>query len=129
MQEKRKRRTRSERQLAYAEFLKSDFWQQLRAKQLKHSPACERCQCTTSLQVHHTVYREWYSTQIDDLETLCRRCHLRHHGLQDKKRKRKRREKKRNKRRRFKPRSSLPIKGVLSKPVNLTPRLVKSGTR
>lgn len=75
--------SRPERQRAYAEFLKSDFWLELRAKKLKQCPACSHCEATKNLEVHHHRYpANWYQTQLSDLTVLCDQCHEIEHGFQ-----------------------------------------------
>lgn len=40
------------------------------------------CEATEKLNVHHTIYRgRLEDTLLEDLETLCRRCHRIQHGL------------------------------------------------
>lgn len=36
--------------------------------------ACERCGCTTDLLIHHRD-RNRYNNSLENLETLCKRCH------------------------------------------------------
>lgn len=40
--------------------------------------ACERCGSTSDLHVHHKD-GDWRNDAIDNLETLCGPCHLKHH--------------------------------------------------
>lgn len=65
----------------YSEFLQTPFWKALRLRAIKRDEGrCNRCGCNHHLQVHHRVYRTpWESTLIEDLETLCNRCHDREH--------------------------------------------------
>lgn len=65
----------------YQEYLLSDHWKALRSEKLNQNKTCERCRSTVALQVHHKFYREsWLDTIVDDLETLCPKCHRRTHG-------------------------------------------------
>lgn len=69
---------------AYREFLKSDFWRKLsKQKRELANYTCERCKRKTSkVQAHHKFYRDdWYDTQLQDLECLCKPCHRLAHGL------------------------------------------------
>ena len=60
----------------------SDFWKELSARKRFEVGKCERCGSVDKLQSHHKLYRgDWYSTQIEDLEVLCRGCHREEHGL------------------------------------------------
>lgn len=67
----------------YKEFLASVFWANL-SDSCKHRAGrkCERCGSKHMLQAHHRFYRDdWYSTQLGDLECLCRDCHKKEHGI------------------------------------------------
>lgn len=71
-------------QRAYRTFLQSDFWQELSLRVRTAAGKCARCDATEFLQAHHTIYRaDWYETQPDDLQVLCRGCHKREHGVKD----------------------------------------------
>ncbi len=67
----------------YAEFLKSEFWKRLSFTVRKnHGFRCQRCGVLDHCQAHHKFYREdWYQTQPEDLECVCRECHEAHHGI------------------------------------------------
>ena len=68
----------------YREFLKSDFWLNLSAEKKVLTPHCERCGDEEFIQAHHKFYRSrWENTQIEDLETLCRKCHRLEHGIKN----------------------------------------------
>lgn len=56
-------------------YLKSDHWLTLRASKLKENPVCERCGSAKALDVHHVCYRQLFDVTIQDLLTLCRKCH------------------------------------------------------
>lgn len=73
----------SNRKSAYREFLNSDFWKEISAKaKARDGGKCVRCKRKVRLQAHHKRYPEdWYDTQLADLETLCRKCHAKEHGL------------------------------------------------
>jgi HNH endonuclease len=75
---------RTDPKLAYMEYLRSDRWRQLRAEALQRDGyACRVCASTVELNVHHREYRKrWGGETVDDLTTLCRRCHERHHTWQ-----------------------------------------------
>jgi ribosomal protein S27AE len=72
----------TKRQRAYREFLKSDFWISIREKAvLRDGGKCVRCGSCGHLQAHHKRYpQDWYQTMLEDLETLCRKCHGEEHG-------------------------------------------------
>lgn len=76
-------KTRKDRQAEYAEFLRSDFWWNLRREAIDiANRRCSRCPSTRFLQAHHTLYRpDWYQTQLEDLIVLCEPCHRKEHGI------------------------------------------------
>ena len=62
--------------------MKSEFWLDLSSEKKRINPLCERCGSDEELQAHHRVYRpRWGNTVLEDLETLCRSCHRKEHGL------------------------------------------------
>lgn len=63
------------------EYLKSEHWKQLKAQKLKLTPFCEECPSKNYLDVHHLVYKNLYDVTVDDLQTLCRRCHRKKHAV------------------------------------------------
>jgi 5-methylcytosine-specific restriction endonuclease McrA len=74
----------TERQKAYSEFLKTDFWKNLRDQAVERDKQCRHCGNTSKplFEVHHMIYRtSWYDTRLDDLQTLCKPCHRSTHGL------------------------------------------------
>lgn len=60
-------------------YLLSEHWKTLRKAKLKISPRCEICGRKTRLDVHHLRYKHIYDVLIQDLQTLCRRCHKKYH--------------------------------------------------
>lgn len=69
------------RVMTYKEFLQTGFWAGVKLRKLELNPCCERCESRKFLHVHHVRYRaSWYDVQLEDLQTLCGRCHRRHHG-------------------------------------------------
>lgn len=69
---------------AYALFLESDFWKELSlAVRRKARHTCARCGKRGGCQAHHLVYRpHWFDVQLEDLQCLCRACHLAAHEPQ-----------------------------------------------
>lgn len=70
-------------QIAYREFLNSDFWQELTFRK-KESVGwkCEWCGARSGLVSHHTSYpRDWYDTTFSHLLVLCHDCHGAIHGV------------------------------------------------
>lgn len=78
----------SESQIVYrTEFLKSDFWQNLRLEVLaRDKGACKICKFASHKNdAHHIFYPpgSWYESKPEMLETLCRDCHALIHLLTD----------------------------------------------
>ncbi len=70
---------------AYALFLESDFWKELSLECRQAAGfKCQRCgmQGRSRTQAHHRRYPEhWFDTRVEDLECVCRKCHLQEHGI------------------------------------------------
>ena len=60
-------------------YLLSEHWKGLRRAKLAVNPKCEICGKKTHLDVHHLRYKNIYDVLVSDLQTLCRRCHKKHH--------------------------------------------------
>lgn len=72
----------TEAQKAYRRFLQTPFWKELSERVKAAAGKCARCDSVESPQSHHRVYREdWFETQPEDLEVLCRTCHKKEHGI------------------------------------------------
>lgn len=66
----------------YKAFLLTPFWLAIREQKLILNPRCERCSSGQHLQCHHKWYRDrWEDTELMDLETLCKGCHRKEHGI------------------------------------------------
>ncbi len=61
------------------EYLKSDHWKELRKVKLKLNPNCEQCGSKTKIEPHHLQYKNLYDVTVEDLQTLCRKCHKLEH--------------------------------------------------
>jgi hypothetical protein len=70
----------------YAEYLNTERWKELRRAALRRDDnTCQKCEITRwlaaivydqDLHVHHTSYiRRGQDGELNDLESLCRRCH------------------------------------------------------
>jgi len=70
----------------YKYFLRSKYWRIVREMVLKRDGnKCVRCNCKTSLQIHHKTYKNHFREHenLRDLETLCKTCHEKHHSKKD----------------------------------------------
>lgn len=63
----------------WSEYLKSDHWSDLRARKLKASPVCEKCGSNKRIEPHHLRYKNLFDVELEDLMTLCRKCHRSEH--------------------------------------------------
>lgn len=77
----------TDRQRNYVEYLESAAWQIKRQEAIMRDGfRCRICNSEKNLTVHHRVYPKILGTEpIEDLTTLCFRCHdLFHHKVQKK---------------------------------------------
>lgn len=69
----------TERWLLYQQYMQSDRWKALRKQALERdNHRCRACDHDRAynLEVHHRRYPERFGTEtVEDLTTLCRRCH------------------------------------------------------
>jgi hypothetical protein len=64
----------------YTEYLKSAKWRVRRDKALRRDKhQCAECGSKFNLQVHHLTYERVGDELIEDLKTLCRKCHTGKH--------------------------------------------------
>lgn len=73
------------RRLKYHDYLKSKYWKAVRQAVLKRdNNSCVICGCTYSLQVHHDSYKHVCNElrHLEDVMTLCQKCHKEHHYAQ-----------------------------------------------
>ena len=72
----------SAKQRAYRKYLKTDHWESLRVAALQRDGGkCVICGSDRNPHVHHTFYRERPELSLlEDLVTLCKRCHQYDHG-------------------------------------------------
>lgn len=65
------------RTMPYAEYLKTDHWQNMRRKMLKRAGfSCQLCNASgVSLHVHHRTYERRGQEAYSDLIVLCADCH------------------------------------------------------
>lgn len=71
------------KQMVMGEYYRQDHWRDYRSKKLADHPICEQCQRRRATQVHHTKegYDHLWFEQDHHTWALCRRCHLKIHGL------------------------------------------------
>lgn len=68
------------REMPYAEYLKTDHWQELRRQKLKQAKyRCQLCNSPNNLEVHHRTYKNRGQEYLSDLTVLCDPCHERFH--------------------------------------------------
>lgn len=72
--------TLSKRQLDYRAYLRSELWNDLRNARMKlDNNKCTVCGCEAK-DVHHVRYPQtWGQEGIEDLVSLCKKCHLAAH--------------------------------------------------
>ena len=62
-----------------SEYLKSEHWKTLRFKKIIETNCCEKCTSKVSLDVHHLNYKNLFDVELNDLQVLCRKCHMAEH--------------------------------------------------
>lgn len=66
----------------YLQYLKSDEWKAKRLEVLKRDNSkCQICSSSEQLDIHHKTYENFRNENLDDLQTVCRKCHKELHGL------------------------------------------------
>lgn len=66
--------------MIYSEYIKTPHWKALRAKAIfRDSGQCTVCGSRSKLEVHHLNYRNLGHESMEDLTTLCGRCHAAAH--------------------------------------------------
>lgn len=64
----------------YEEYLASDVWKSKRLERLKiDGHQCTVCGSKSELCVHHITYNNLYEEKMEDLITLCKKCHREEH--------------------------------------------------
>lgn len=60
----------------YKEYLKSDYWLGIREQVYERDGhKCKLCDSPKNICVHHLSYENLYNEKLEDLVTLCRKCH------------------------------------------------------
>lgn len=70
---------------SYIVFLKSKYWNTVRLAVLKRDNyKCVICKSSGEMHVHHDTYKNHFNEHkhLDDLMTLCKKCHTEHHQAQ-----------------------------------------------
>lgn len=66
----------------YQQYLLSDEWKEFRKKAFAHyGRKCDRCQKTTTLQIHHLHYNNIFHEYLEDVRVLCKTHHEEVHGI------------------------------------------------
>lgn len=66
--------------MEYDDYLNTPWWRKIRRKRIEHDDMkCHDCGASMPLTVHHLTYDNLGCEPLDDLVTLCQRCHKRRH--------------------------------------------------
>lgn len=66
----------------YQKYIASPEWKKKRDERIKlDNNQCQICGSKTKLEVHHLTYDRVFQEDMDDLITLCDRCHRKVHGM------------------------------------------------
>src|ERR1041385_70422 len=60
-------------------YLTTEHWKNVREEKLTQTPFCQNCGSTKHLEPHHIRYKNVYDVELNDLKTLCRKCHIDKH--------------------------------------------------
>ncbi len=67
--------------VAYDEYLQTPHWKYVRGRTICAAAGqCSRCQNYDALQVHHLSYKHLGDEKPEDLQALCKDCHLLAHS-------------------------------------------------
>ena len=71
----------SPRQREHRQYLKTAEWRAIAAQVRKRDKhRCQDCKRSSPLlDVHHLTYENWKQEKLEDLVSLCRRCHIKRH--------------------------------------------------
>ena len=64
----------------YKKYIKSKEWQEKRALKIEEVGFCQKCGATENLHVHHLTYENFKNEKPEDLQVLCKDCHMKVHG-------------------------------------------------
>jgi len=66
----------------FENYMKSDEWKNLKNQRLKKDGfCCVLCKSKEHLICHHLTYKRLFNEEINDLITLCKRCHNKIHKI------------------------------------------------
>ena len=66
----------------YKKYLKSDYWKGIK-KQIheRDEYKCRLCNSEENICVHHRTYKNLGNEKLEDLITLCEKCHKNYHKI------------------------------------------------
>lgn len=68
----------------YKKYLKSDYWKDIKEQVHKRDNyKCRLCNSENNLQVHHKTYEFLGNENLEELITLCKKCHFNIHKIGD----------------------------------------------
>jgi 5-methylcytosine-specific restriction endonuclease McrA len=66
--------------MTYSDYIKSNKWFNLRSARISiDNHKCQKCGFEEELNVHHKTYKNLFNENMEDLITLCKRCHCDEH--------------------------------------------------
>lgn len=68
----------------YREYLKSDLWRKKANEVLKRDKCCQVCETKNNLTVHHLTYANIFRESLEELTSLCWKCHNSLHAISKK---------------------------------------------
>lgn len=71
-----------DKQKYYDYIAKSEIWKTIKRLKLEvDNYKCSYCNSIHNLQIHHKTYKNLYNESLNDLITLCDKCHKKEHGI------------------------------------------------
>lgn len=62
--------------ISYRNYLQTKKWKEKRRAKLDINDCCEICGSKGNLHIHHKTYKNIFDEKLEDLQTLCKDCHL-----------------------------------------------------
>ena len=87
-QKKKKRKNKENKPINYLRYIKSKKWFRKRLEVYQVQKECFGCGIKNNLDVHHLTYKNLGKEKLEDLITLCRKCHSEVHYEREEKLKR-----------------------------------------
>lgn len=76
------RRKKKDFRREYDNYLRTPEWREKREELfLLRGKKCEKCGSTKQIEVHHLHYKNIFNEKMEDLQVLCKPCHIEEHRI------------------------------------------------